>query len=247
MIRSRFPVGVFATILLLAAVQTEAHGQLFGNQTIGSSPTQLRSPFGNTGQGARGTPSLGPAPGQPAPFGQQGRQGLQGPPGLQGQQASNGPGMLDGNERFVRGNRSRQDFVGTGRNDLTGFVGAGQAIGVGRVPAASDSFRLEATNAARVNKPLPKQPAKGMYYPRLVLDLDSRSLDRSSQVSAVAASPAIQGRAKHAGGEGVQVFVNGGTAILRGTVDSKRTAELVVNVLSFEPGIDSVDNQLTIR
>ena len=230
MIRLRVRVVAAGTLVVLAAFQTTAYGQLFGNQTIGTSASQLRSPFGSGGQGARGA-VLGPATA----------------PATAGQTGAAGPGMLDGNERFVRGNRSRQEFVGTARNDLTGFVGAGQAIGVGRVPAATDSFRLEAMNAARVNKPLPKQPAKGMYYPRLVLDLETKNLELNSQTAASSASPEIQGRVRNAGGEGVQVLVAGSTAILRGSVNSKRTAELVVNVLSFEPGIDSVDNQLIVQ
>jgi hypothetical protein len=233
MIKSRILFGVLSgSFLILAVVQSVAQAQLFGNQTIGSSPSQLRSPFGNVNQGARGTTSLG------APTGQ---------PGQPGQPGGIGPGLLDGNERFVRGNRSRQDFVGTGRNDLTGFVGAGQAIGVGRVPAATDSFRLEAMNAARVNKPLPKQPAKGMYYPRLVLELETKTGDLNLGTAASAASPEIQRRVKNAGGEKVQIVVAGSTAILRGSVDSKRTAELVVIVLSFEPGIDRVESQMTIQ
>jgi len=236
MIRSRVLIGAISgTFLVVAVMQSAVQAQLFGNQTIGSAPSQLRSSFGNANQGARGTTSLG------APLGQPGQ------PDQAGQPGGIGPGLLDGNERFVRGNRSREDFVGTGRNDLTGFVGAGQAIGVGRVPAATDSFRLEAMNAARVNKPLPKQPAKGMYYPRLVLDLESKTSDLNAAAAAIAAPQGIQRRAATVGGENVQVFVAGGTAIVRGSVDSKRTAELVVNVLSFEPGIDQVDNQLTVR
>ncbi len=227
MIGSRVVVlGLCGTLLILSAAQTPAYAQLFGNQTIGSSPSQLRSPFSNPNQGARGTTSLGAPTGQP------------------GQAGGVGAGLLGGNERFIRGNRTRQEFVGTGRNDLTGFVGSGQAIGVGIVPAASDSFRLEATNAGKVNKPLPKQPTKGMYYPRLVLDMESKSADLST---AVAAPAEVQRRVKNAGGDSVQVIVAGGTAILRGSVDSKRTAELVANVLSFEPGIDRVENQLTVR
>ena len=232
MIRLRVKIVAAGAFVVLAAFQSTAHGQLFGNQTIGASASQLRSPFGSSGQGARGAvPALGPATAAAAG----------------GQAGTVGPGMLDGNERFVRGNRSRQEFVGTARNDLTGFVGAGQAIGVGRVPAASDSFRLEAANAARVNKPLPKQPAKGMYYPRLVLDLETKKPELRSPTAALSASPEIQRRVTNAGGENVQVLVAGGTAILRGSVNSKRAAELVENVLSFEPGIDSVDNRLIVQ
>lgn len=222
---------ISCALMVLAAGQSTAQAQLFGNQQIGTAPgNQLRSPFGNGGQSARGAAPLGPAPG----------------PAAGGQAGAPGRGMLDGNERFVRGNRGRQDFVGTGRNDLTGFVGAGQAIGVGRVPAASDSFRLEATSAARINRPLPKQPAKGMYYPRLSLDLEPSKPNLSSRAAA-AASSEIQRRVRKVGGENVEVQVTGETAILNGSVDSKRTAELIVNVLSFEPGIHRVDNRLTVR
>lgn len=233
MIKSWKVVVIVNAITFFTALQTTANAQLFGNQNIGSSPgNQLRSPFGGSGQGNRTAPqAFGAAPGQAAP----------------GQAGTPGPTMLDGNERFVRGNRSRQDFVGTGRNDLTGFVGAGQAIGVGRVPAATESFRLEATSAARVNKPLPKQPSKGMYYPRLVLDLESSVSELKSPSAALSASPKLQRRVMNAGGADVQIVVTGSTAVLTGFVNSQRAAELVVNVLSFEPGIESVDNRLTVK
>ncbi len=36
-------------------------------------------------------------------------------------------------------------------------------------------------------------------------------------------------------------------AVLRGTVDSTRKADLAAQLLAFEPSIDAVDNQLTVR
>ncbi len=234
------PVRIALIIGLLATqgvTTRSAHAQLFGNRSIGApAGTQARSPFGTNNNGSRvAVPSLGsPATGQPA---------------------AGGTALLDGNERFVRGNRSRQDFVGTGRNDLTGFVGAGQAIGVGRVPAATDSFRLEAINAARINKPLPKQPTKGMYYPRLVFDQSetiiesvASSSDSTSEASrAEAYTTELTRRVTNAGGSNVELVVTGSNVILKGVVDSKRTAELIANLLSFEPGIDRIDNQLSVR
>ncbi len=149
---------------LICSITCSTHGQLFGNRDLGApAGSQLRSPFGS---GSGGRVAVPAAP------------GIGGPNG--GQAMPGGAGLLDGNERFLRGNRSRQDFVGTGRNELSGFVGAGQAIGVGRVPAASESFRLEATSAARINKPMPKQPAKGPYYPRLVVDWQDTWVPRSA-------------------------------------------------------------------
>jgi len=227
--RTAIAIGFVATQF---ALTSSAQAQLFGNRTIGTpAGTQGPSPFGTNSRGGRvAVPSLGsPATGQPA---------------------AGGAGPLDGNERFVRGNRSRQDFVGTARNDLSGFVGSGQAIGVGRVPAASDSFRLEATSAARINKPLPKQPAKGMYYPRLVLEpsnAEIESIESTETPANQAYAMELQRRVINAGGANIEVVVAGNTVVLKGSVDSKRTAELIANVLSFEPGIDRVDNQLAVR
>ena len=221
-------------LMIVVGLQSVAEAQLFGNRTPGSSAgSQMRSPFGNSGQRSSlgAAPSLGPADQSSAPG-----------------------GVLDGNERFVRGNRSRQDFVGGSRNDLSGFVGSEQAIGVGRVPAATDSFRLEATNAARINRPIPMQPSKGMYYPRLVLDLEPNKLNSSAQTAShatvvdapVDAPVEIVRRVKNVTGESVQLFMAGDTAILKGTVASQRIADLAISLLSFEPSIDRVDNQLVV-
>jgi hypothetical protein len=210
----------FAAPLVL---HQQANAQLFGNQKVGASASQLRSPLTPSGAPS-GSPRLGAATA-----------------------GGSGAGLLDGNERFVRGNRSRQEFVGTGRAELSGFVGAGQAIGVGRVPAATDSFRLETTSPARINRPLPKQPAKGMYYPRLTLDRDIFGTSQvASQVTAVPAPAQIQKRIADIAGANTEVFIAGGIAILRGTADSERAAELASTILSFEPGVDRVDNQLTV-
>ena len=227
---------MLASSLLSFSLGSVANAQLFGNRSIGApAGSQVRSPIGTSNTGGRvAVPAFGSPTGQP-PTGQPG---------------ASGAGLLDGNERFVRGNRSRQEFVGTGRDELAGFVGSGQAIGVGRVPAATDNFRLETINANRVNKPLPKQPAKGLYYPRLVIedddvatrDLPSSREDYSSTLNQ------LQKRVANVTGPSVQVIMGPtGTVVLRGSVDSKRTAELAANVLSFEPGVDRIDNQLTIE
>jgi hypothetical protein len=86
-----------------------------------------------------------------------------------------------------------------------------------------------------------------MYYPRLVLDLGPTASAATPSTSVAVASSEIQRRIQSVGGENVQVLLAGDTAILRGTVASQRIAELVINVLSFEPGIDRVDNQLTVE
>ena len=159
--------------------------------------------------------------------------------------AEQNPGNLTGSERFLRGNRSRRDFVGSDRNEADGFVGASQAIGVGRVPAATESLRMETTNTARINRPLPPLPAKGMYYPRLEVDFEIVPRSESEMVSV--ATERLQKRVEQVAGSGVRMVVQGRTARLQGTASSSEAAELAAIMASFEPGIDRVENLITIQ
>jgi len=152
----------------------------------------------------------------------------------------------DGPKRYLRGNRARQDFVGSNRTDLTGFVGSEQALGVGRVPTAAESLRLETTRSAKINQPLPKQPAKGMYYPRLEIAFDIAP-SQGELLSVGDASMDILERVAQISGRSANVTMSGTTAILRGTVNSVRTSELLSQLLSFEPGIDGVKNELVVQ
>jgi len=149
------------------------------------------------------------------------------------------------NTRFVRGNRNRQDFVGSNRTDQTGFVGAGQALGVGRVQSAAEGLRIETTKT-KINRPLPQQPANGMYYPRLEVDLGNEGLSLKAQQKSQASLEAINRVAYFSGGT-AEITMAGNTAILKGSVNSKRTSDLLMQILSFEPGIDGVKNELEIR
>ena len=218
----KLQVSVLLAIMAMLVQHKVAEGQLVGNRSIGTPALSL------TQQRAAGNPAI-PSPG----IGQ----------------ASNAIGTLGSrmqvdNTRFVRGNRSRQDVVGSNRTDLNGFVGVGQALGVGRVPSSVENFRIETTKT-KINRPLPPQPAKGMYYPRLEIDFATTasqgkllqegpaSIDTSDRVAQFSAGNAI-------------VTMSGTTAILRGAVNSVRTSELLVQLLSFEPGIDRVKNELVV-
>ncbi len=159
--------------------------------------------------------------------------------------AGQNSGILTGSERFVRGNRSRRDFVGADRDEAEGFVGASQAIGVGRVRSATEGLRIETTNETRINRPLPRQPAKGMYYPRLEIDLDETAADTQSQAASVA-NTKLQSRVERIAGSAVTLAVEDRVAILRGSVGSRKDAEMLAAILSFEPGIDAVRNELRI-
>lgn len=154
-------------------------------------------------------------------------------------------GILDGSERFVRGNRSRREFVGSNRSSQTGFVGSTQAIGVGRVPAATEGLRIEQSAAPRLNRPLPPQRSRGLYYPRLELGFSLP--DTLVAPTEVAANQRMLDRIYGVAGDSVDLTISGRTAILRGTVENARAAELAEQLLSFEPAIDHVQNELVYK
>ena len=232
MILRRYTFCFSSLIAANLLIQNEiACAQLIGNRSVGaplSSPSQQRVP------GIPMAPSQGAVQVNAGGIGQ----------------ASNAIGSLGNrmqidNTRFVRGNRSRQDFVGSNRTDLSGFVGAGQALGVGRVPSATDSLRIE-TSKAKINRPLPLQPAKGMYYPRLEFDFEKASLQEELLRESPAGKEASDRVAQFSAGS-ANVTMSGSTAILRGTINSVRTSELLEQLLSFEPGIDRVKNELVVQ
>ncbi len=154
-------------------------------------------------------------------------------------------GQLQGTERFVRGNRSRNDFVGSDRGELSGFVGSQQAIGVGRVRTTAEDFRVEAANTRNMNRAMPAQPTKGIYYPRLrVSNVEpARHLDRN-----ILLQPKLTTRVQRMLGEGVRVRVKDRVAVLDGSTTSPEKLELLQIILLFEAGIDEVrTSQLVVK
>ncbi len=221
--RCTFYVSLLMAILNVLFQHEIASGQLIGNRAVGAPLSSLSQ---QRAGGNAAAPNLGIG------------------------QASNAIGSLGSrmqvnNTRFVRGNRSRQDYVGSNRTDLDGFVGSGQALGVGRVPSSVENFRIETTKS-KINRPLPPQPAKGMYYPRLEIDFE-KAFPQADVLREGPASVNISDRVAQFSDGNAIITMSGTTAILRGTVNSVRTSELLVQLLSFEPGIDRVKNELVVR
>lgn len=223
-IRCFIPKLTWMMAIMAILVQQEfASGQLIGNRTVGApvlSLTQQRA------GGGAATSNMGIG------------------------QATDAIGALSSrlqidNTRFVRGKRSRDDVVGSNRTDLNGFVGSGQAIGIGRVPSSVENLRLETTKT-KINRPLPAQPAKGMYYPRLEIDFETTESQGERLVERQVSQDVSDRVAQFSGGK-ASVSMAGSTAILRGRVSTLRTSELLVQLLSFEPGIDRVKNELVFE
>ncbi len=158
-------------------------------------------------------------------------------------QAATGSKVM-GSARFLRENRSRRDFVGNSRGELTGFVGNRQALGVGKVPPAIGALTQSAQTAGNRNTTVPPLPKKAMYYSRLVLD--EVPLTPYGEERAAAAFDRLRERIGDLSQGAVTLTKDGRRAILQGTVPSRADADRLAALATFEPGIDDVDNQLLV-
>lgn len=162
------------------------------------------------------------------------------------QAADSDVGTLEGNERFLRDNRSRDAFVGSDRSSLGGFVGSEQSLGSGRVPAATETLPETTDTSQRVNRPLPPLPDGAMYYPRLMLGESFQEAVPAANNPGIKRDQALEERlAKHAEGP-IQVLRRGDQAILRGTVESQQMANRLKLLVSFEPQIYEIEDQLEV-
>ncbi len=158
---------------------------------------------------------------------------------------SSDAGTLQGGERFLRGNRSAGDFVGVDARDRARFIG--QIIAQNQL-AISDALasrtpRLDRT--AQINSPLKSRAANSLGEPVLQLgfEIAPESTARLAEQAQIRIGRALDARF----GNQIAVSVAGRTAILRGEVDDAEDARLAQMMVSLEPGISKVQNELTRR
>ena len=156
-------------------------------------------------------------------------------------------GSLQGNERFLRKNRRPTDFVGPDLRELQRFIGILQASARGQATSATQGIRRRVDRSETVNQPLPAVPRGAMYHPQV--DIDYATLEvippepgslESNALDTLARSTQLSGSSR------IAVLVEGRTAILRGAVPSAKERDLAEVLLSFEPGISSIRNELVI-
>lgn len=211
---------------------------MFGNQNLGGS----FSPGQRTAFGGGGSTDSGDSGGS-------GGSG-------QGMGQGNG-GLLNGSERFVRGNRRSDDFVGANTKNRKDFVGASQA---GR-NSGSNSFgdsngpgsMLPGGAQQMQHQGQGRQGAQGMQQSmpsairvrsmlRLGFERVSPDMPRVTAVLSrrLADSPAIHARGP------LQVELQGRTAVLRGVVATDHDRALAEQMARLEPGIEKVRNEIVI-
>lgn len=156
-------------------------------------------------------------------------------------------GTITEDRRFIRGSRSADNFVGADRQEATAFVGSAQTINDGEVTTAVEG--LSELPTARVNRSA-TEPRRGMYRPRLRIGF---SLQRQVQEgtrqralrSFITISQPLQElsaergfRISHAPTERV--------ATLTGTVATEHDRQIAELLARFEPGVETVKNDLQL-
>jgi len=155
-------------------------------------------------------------------------------------------GTFTGTERFLRQNRTTEDFVGAKPAAEPGFVGQQEAATPPPAAAMPAAAEVQVETGPEVNLTQPKTASStGMYRPRLRVDFRFAPRPASQISRALAAqlqrTPAIQPTSP------IEVTVEGETVVLRGSVASERQRVLAGNLMLFEPGISKVQNDLTVK
>ncbi|MBL4883247.1 MAG: BON domain-containing protein [Planctomycetaceae bacterium] len=149
-------------------------------------------------------------------------------------------GTVDTNRRFVRGQRGSNDFVGSDRGDSATFVGREQGSTSGNVTSSVEGLREQRTRS--VNRPR-RTSRTGRYPARLTINFTSPALSLQPTVTL---SPGLHSLIEK---RGIQIEVSkaGRLATLRGAVSSAHDRELAELLVLFEPGIEKIENELTIE
>ena len=149
-------------------------------------------------------------------------------------QASQDVGTLQGNERFLRRNRNRTDFVGPDLRELARFIGRLEGRVQGQTRTMTQDLRKPTDRTAAVNQPLPIAPKGQLYYPRLSPGFPVPPVNggwvEHQIVDMLARSPRLSATSR------IEVSVEGRTATLRGEVPFEADRDLAELLASFEPG-----------
>ena len=149
---------------------------------------------------------------------------------------------ITGSEKFVRGNRAAGDFVGTAATEEATFVGAAQAPPAAAVLSSVIGLTEEA--APRVNVPRTRTIA-GIYPERLTIDFEPLPDGGMRLPFRTSLSEPFNRIATNRGLE-VTLSPTDSTVLLRGTVESRRQKRIAELLVLFEPGIETVTNELRV-
>ncbi len=155
-------------------------------------------------------------------------------------------GQVSAEDRFIRGNRTADDFVGIDSGDRAGFIGAAGADNTGPIQSATTgNLAPKTTTGPAIYRTRVRSPAPYMYEARLRVgfDVSPRSLPEHTTMVA----RRLMGVRAIDPASSIEVKLAGSTATLAGFVGSDREKRLAGMLLMFEPGISSVKNELVVR
>lgn len=155
-------------------------------------------------------------------------------------------GQVEGNERFVRGRRGRQSFVGADQNDVAGFVGNEQGRTSGRIASPTGGMEKKIDRSSQINRPYPALRKTDVYPSILLLPADLLQNQVTASLSLQQAEK-WNLELKRKVNDSISVSVANRSATLRGVVGSAREKSLAELLIRFEPGIDEVQNEIAVE
>jgi hypothetical protein len=153
-------------------------------------------------------------------------------------------------ERFVRGQRRADAFVGAQTNAAADFVGREIPGGGAAIRSAIDGTlpRQNSRRASRINRPLPPTRRNTISPPRFALAPDIQPGPplpaEDSQFPSLEMQ--LEDLMVRRIGPDVTVHIANRQAVLEGSVGTKHQRRLAEIMLGFEPGIDTVVNRLVV-
>ena len=159
-------------------------------------------------------------------------------------QVSNNAGMVQGNERFIRGRR-RNSFVGADQAEMTGFVGNEQARTSGRIASPTGGLKAFVDRSSTINRVIPGIRKSDFYPASIQIPLDLLAATNSPGKDAVLAE-ALNREIRIKVSESIEVLVANRFATLRGEVASANQKSLAELLIRFEPGIDEIRNEIEV-
>ena len=154
-------------------------------------------------------------------------------------------------ERFVRGQRRADAFVGGQTDPVGDFVGRDiPATGVALRSAIDGTLpRRPARRASQINRPLPPSPRNALAPPRLAMEPLPLALPAESSEDA----DSFRRLDQHLTGVLVRlvspsayVHLDRRRAVIEGSVSSDHQRRLAEIMVRFEPGVDEVTNRLEV-
>ena len=158
--------------------------------------------------------------------------------------------LIQGGERFLRSNRSQRSFVGSDTSEQTTFVGMQEGSTSGNVVTTTSTLPPMPNRAATLNQAF--QPSSRIYDPKLIIafevpatssqiEINARERTREKEILKVLAP--IQSN----NNQSVSIRLKNRVAILSGEVRSEKAKRIAGLMLSFEPGVGQVVNELVVR